>query len=418
MGRTASLIGHPVETRRLSHEAPSSAVAFPAFPNRGVIRPHSPSSCTNDYQSNTYQIRAKTLSDSPIQAFPPTSPKSDSHVPPIVSPSRNLHRDDGLLASKPTNSRTFQEMSMHQILEQLRLHGNTDISSQLILPEHRDLPVATGGFGNIYRGALRDGREVAIKCLRPVIHQANGIETLKRASKELLVWSQCNHPNVLPLLGVAQYCKQLAMVSPWMPNGSLNRFLYSNFPSVPELWQLGCEIAESLRYLHEMGIVHGDVKAANILVSIDKRAILAEFGHITIRENSVQATSSVEVMDAVDQSIRWTAPEVLEGQDVPTDKGDIYSLGMASLTILEVLTGSEPYAGLDTLTALQNIISGILPERPEKDLPSGNKPADLLWALLNDCWAYDPQQRPVAMKVQDKMRSLVTKVTQESNAGV
>ncbi|CCO35096.1 Proto-oncogene tyrosine-protein kinase ROS [Rhizoctonia solani AG-1 IB] len=117
----------------------------------------------------------------------------------------------------------------------------------------------------------------------------------------------------------------------------------------------------------------------------------------------------------MDQSIRWAAPELLEGREAPTDKGDIYSLGM---TILEVLTGSQPYAGIDALTALENIISGKLPERPEKYLPSGSKPADLLWSLLNDCWAYDPQQRPAAAKVQDKLGSLVAKFTQEFSAGV
>ncbi|CAE6440260.1 unnamed protein product [Rhizoctonia solani] len=326
---------------------PSPGEVASIFDPGGYI-PHSPLSCTG-HGSNGF-------------------PWSSYHIPsPMATEPVGLLLDECPLVGKPSDSWIFSEMSMEEIVGALCEHGCTDLTDQLSLPECQDLPFKTGGPGNLYRGALCAGQQIVIKCLRPVIHQtSHGRQTLKRAGEELCVWSQCQHPNVIQLLGVAQYRKQLAVVSPWMPRGTLNRFLSLNLPSVVDRYKLCCQIAEGVAYLHEMGIVHGDIKA----VSCHFLSFLNPQGNLndvvrrptfwSPRINGLYSPSLVVVSSRdilfnptvlqreliypfvgryVSQVCRWTcadnstyeAPEALEGQGTPTAKGDVYALGMASL---------------------------------------------------------------------------------------
>ncbi|CEL56341.1 hypothetical protein RSOLAG1IB_11912 [Rhizoctonia solani AG-1 IB] len=233
MGRPSEVVGSSMGILRLPHDARSSAVqssvaTSPALPNRNLLRPQSPPPYTDHNLSNMCQILAGSHSSPSEQASSPTIDPPES---PTVSPSRNINQDDGLLMSKRNNSRITPEMSVHQILEQLCSHGIIDISRQLVSPERRGFPIATGGFGDIYHGALRDGREVSIKCLRPIIYQANGMETLKvRNSTGLL---NLIKPNPSELVGSClsgrnvtirmffHYLESLNIVDnwPWFPLG-------------------------------------------------------------------------------------------------------------------------------------------------------------------------------------------------------
>jgi hypothetical protein len=132
--------------------------------------------------------------------------------------------------------------SVAEILIHLGNHGCGDVTHRLDLSGCGEFPVATGGFGDVYQGALKDGSKISLKCLRLCIDSSDdGRKQLKvrsihslndstspkrqRAAHELYVWSKCQHPNVLGLIGVARYRNQLAMISPWMENGNLSRFL-------------------------------------------------------------------------------------------------------------------------------------------------------------------------------------------------
>ncbi|KAG8781256.1 hypothetical protein FRC12_022064 [Ceratobasidium sp. 428] len=84
---------------------------------------------------------------------------------------------------------------------------------------------------------------------------------LKYTARELHTWSKLHHPYVLKLLGLAEYLGQISMVSPWIEGGSLRRYLArkpkTNRP------RLCMQIAEGLTYLHESGVVHGDLKGVS-----------------------------------------------------------------------------------------------------------------------------------------------------------
>ncbi|CAE6358551.1 unnamed protein product [Rhizoctonia solani] len=299
-------------------------------------------------------------------------------------------------------------MSNTEILAKLGKHGCSEVTSNIDLSKSSEFPVVAGGFGDIYRGVLHDGTQVSIKCLRLMVDSGTtGRKHVKRAAHELYVWSKCSHPNVLEVYGVARYRDQIAMVSPWMGNGNLSQFL-SRRPQVDRC-ALCIQVADGTAYLHSQGIAHGDIKGVNVLVAHDYTLKLADFGNASLKEYSLQFTTTA---NALNISPRWTAPEVVLGDTGHSVEADVYALGM---TILEVITGKVPYAGISDVTVFVKVMQNIHPTRPEQQIPPGNPQADFLWALLRTCWAISPRDRPSAASVGDQMK-LITQEGLLSNA--
>ncbi|CAE6446413.1 unnamed protein product [Rhizoctonia solani] len=290
-------------------------------------------------------------------------------------------------------------MPVSEILMHLTNHGCQDVTSQLDTRNSSRTPVSTGGFGDVYLGCLRSGPRVGVKCLRLLIGSDHiGKKQLRRAAHELYVWSKCNHQNVLSLIGVAEYQGCIAMISPWMENGNLSWFL----PRHPEVnrGDMCFQIADGVTYLHKEGVVHGDIKGLNILVSVDHIPMITDFGNAAVNDYTLEFAKTTS---APNSTLRWAAPEILEGATKHTKEGDIYSLGM---TILEVITGYPPYHGIMDLTVMVKIAKGIHPTRPEEYIPSTNEQANRLWNLLTRCWTPKAHNRPNAASVKQELGRL------------
>ncbi|KAH7329862.1 kinase-like domain-containing protein [Rhizoctonia solani] len=294
-----------------------------------------------------------------------------------------------------------REMTSSEIIKSLIQHGCKETTPSLNHEKCDQLPTEIGGFGDVYQGVLLDGTKVAVKCIRPsVASNDDGQKLLKRFAREIYVWSKCDHPSILSLVGLSEYRRQLAIVSPWMENGNLRQYLFKHSPSQAEQMKLVIQIADGVAYLHDKGMVHGDLKATNILVSADGVPKLNDFGGPTLRECSLKPASTTV---GADISLRWMAPELLSDGGILTCGTDIWAWAM---TVLEIFTGSVPYAGLHDTAVCRKIMSRMLPERPEKHIPTGDEQADLLWQMLNQCWASDPLRRPAAVTIRDKLREI------------
>lgn len=117
-------------------------------------------------------------------------------------------------------------MLIEDILAHLTHHGCEDVTDKLEIESSSSYPVTNGGFGDVYRVSLHDGRQLAFKCVGlRVGADLDGQKYLQCAAHELYVWSKCQHRNVMELIGVSQFRGQLAMVSPWVENGDLKRFI-------------------------------------------------------------------------------------------------------------------------------------------------------------------------------------------------
>ncbi|KAF8733262.1 Protein tyrosine kinase, partial [Rhizoctonia solani] len=308
-------------------------------------------------------------------------------------------------------------MSCDEILKLLQHHGCTDVTKRLDLGQCVQDPVSYGGFGDVYTGTLYDRLNVAMKCLR-VTTQANGVETrshLKRAAHEVYVWSKCKHSNVLELVGVAQYRSRIVMVSPWMKQGNLVTFLSKN-PDVDK-YAICAQVAEGVAHLHGHGIIHGDIKGSNILMSDNGIPKLTDFGSAQIDWCTLEFTGSTKIQT----TMSFSAPEILKtrGNLKLTTATDVYSLGMTVLFALqEAITGSTPYSDYEGMVPTGKIIEGLKPARPKKYLPKNYKQANVIWGLLTHCWELEPENRPSATEVAGALYDVSTDLNPEQSSNI
>ncbi|KDN42437.1 hypothetical protein RSAG8_06754, partial [Rhizoctonia solani AG-8 WAC10335] len=196
------------------------------------------------------------------------------------------------------------------ILAHLSKHGCEDITSKLDPRSISKGMVSTGCSGDVYRGALQDGRGVGIKCLRVLVGMdEEGEKQVKRAARELYIWSKCKHPNIQELTGMALHDHRVAMISPWMKNGNLSWYI-SRHPEV-DRYNLILQAAAAVAYLRQNGVVHGDIKAQNFLVSEDCVVKLTDFGSSIINHCSLKFTATTS---SSNMTLRWTAPEIFLGE--------------------------------------------------------------------------------------------------------
>ncbi|KAG8725114.1 hypothetical protein FRC09_008457 [Ceratobasidium sp. 395] len=256
---------------------------------------------------------------------------------------------------------------------------------------------------------MRDGRKVAVKALIQVVNNLGETDskTKKRAGREGYNWSKFKHPNILQLLGVARHNSQVVLISPWMECGTLSEYIL-RYPGVNRCG-LACQVAEGLTYMHSIGAVHGDVKGANVLVSDNGTAMLADFGSAVLETYSLQFTPT----GAAECTVRWAAPEMFDGEILRSMEGDVWALAM---TVLEIVTGKPPYGDLKYSGAvIRRIISKQLPERPNAQLPPNSPFGDRLWELMTLCWTSEPSSRPTAGYVRDCLKAIAT--IEESTPG-
>ncbi|CUA78464.1 putative WD repeat-containing protein alr3466 [Nostoc sp, PCC 7120] [Rhizoctonia solani] len=296
------------------------------------------------------------------------------------------------------------ELSIHQIFDCLTESGCIDLSSEMDTGQGSAMIVSGGGFGDIWKGQLHHGAHVAIKAWRTNTLEQCEYKTVKRAARELFLWSKMDHPNVHRLLGVIMFRGQyLGMVSEWMHNGNLHEYLRKQ-PSA-DRYQLCIHVALGLDYMHRHSMIHGDLKAINVLVSADGTAKLSDFDFSIMSE--VGGLVFSETSNSRLGSLRWAAPELLLAA-IPqrSTQCDVYALGM---TFLEIFTGQVPYPDCrQDFTILLNVQKGTLPTRPLDRLTDGEK-NNMMWQLMLDCWNREPGERPSSGQVVDVLVSRICK---------
>ncbi|KAJ7218646.1 kinase-like domain-containing protein [Mycena pura] len=247
--------------------------------------------------------------------------------------------------------------------------------------------VGGGGFADIWRSDFHN-ETVCVKVMR--VFNAVDIETLSKAFRnEAIIWRQLSHPNLLPFLGAfyqeMNTQRRLCLVSPWMISGDIHNYLKSNPAGLNRL-TLVLDVAIGLEHLHSLNLVHGDLKAMNVLVTRSGRAVLADFGLSSVVMHSrIAALSSTYHSGG---TTRWQAPELLQG-DRRSFASDMYAFGCV---FYEITTGNVPFFEVAEAAVLWHIYRGNVPQR----LP---EISDDVWALMAECWATEPVNRPTAKDV-------------------
>ncbi|CAN4116209.1 unnamed protein product [Withania somnifera] len=191
-----------------------------------------------------------------------------------------------------------------------------------------------GGFGTVYKGVLQDGREIAVKRLF-----FNNKHRAADFYNEVNIISSVEHKNLVRLLGCSCSGPESLLVYEFLPNQSLDRFIFDPSKGKTLNWEKRFDIiigtAEGLVYLHENNktrIIHRDIKASNILLDSRLRAKIADFG----LARSFQEDKS-HISTAIAGTLGYMAPEYLAHGQL-TEKADVYSFGVL---LLEIVTGRQ-----------------------------------------------------------------------------
>ncbi|PIN06315.1 MEKK [Handroanthus impetiginosus] len=240
--------------------------------------------------------------------------------------------------------------------------------------------IGKGAYGRVYKGLdLENGDFVAIKqvSLENIVQ-----EDLNIIMQEIDLLKNLNHKNIVKYLGSLKTKSHLHIILEYVENGSLANIVKPNkFGPFPEslVAVYIAQVLEGLVYLHEQGVIHRDIKGANILTTKEGLVKLADFGVATKLTEADANTHSVV------GTPYWMAPEVIEMSGVCA-ASDIWSVGC---TVIELLTCVPPYYDLQPMPALFRIVQDEHPPIPDSLSPA-------ITDFLRQCFKKDARQRPDA----------------------
>ncbi|XP_050386443.1 L-type lectin-domain containing receptor kinase S.4 [Argentina anserina] len=195
--------------------------------------------------------------------------------------------------------------------------------------------IGFGGFGKVYKGTLPNSdTQVAVK---RISHDSR--QGLQEFVSEIASIGRLRHRNLVQLLGWCRRRGDLLLVYDFMPNGSLDKYLFEN-PRAILSWEQRFKIvkgvASGLLYLHEgweQTVIHRDIKAGNVLLDAEMNGRLGDFGLAKLYEHGSNPTTTRVV-----GTLGYLAPE-LTRTGKPTPSSDVFALGAL---LLEVVCGRRP----------------------------------------------------------------------------
>ncbi|XP_024027472.1 G-type lectin S-receptor-like serine/threonine-protein kinase At4g27290 [Morus notabilis] len=195
--------------------------------------------------------------------------------------------------------------------------------------------IGQGGFGPVYRGQLKDGQAIAVKRLS--INSGQGIDELKN---EVILIAKLQHRNLVKLLGCCIHGKEKILIYEYMPNKSLDLFIFDKNSSKLLGWRNRFEIirgiARGLLYLHQdsrLRIIHRDLKTSNVLLDNEMNPKISDFGLArTFGGDQIEGNTN-----SVVGTYGYMAPEYVHTGHFSV-KSDVFSFG---IMVLEIVSGKR-----------------------------------------------------------------------------
>jgi len=228
--------------------------------------------------------------------------------------------------------------------------------------------LGSGGMGEVYAAAdERLRRQVAIKFISP--ENATDRQAQRRFELEARAASALNHPNICTIFEIDDYQKAPFIVMELLDGNNLSRICSSGPLGLSELLKWGVEIADALTAAHARGIVHRDIKLANIFITSRGDAKVLDFGlakleRLEAAELSRAETLAITRAGSVVGTVAYMSPEQARGEVVDA-RTDLFSLGSV---LYEMATGKPAFAG-PTQDVIFNSILTQTPSPPSQSRP-------------------------------------------------
>ncbi|KAF9157995.1 hypothetical protein DFQ26_008096 [Actinomortierella ambigua] len=256
--------------------------------------------------------------------------------------------------------------------------GNADAQYNVGAMYEQGTLLGLGGYGNVYR-AEWGGRVVAAKRLHVTAAEAAKNSSIQR---EIQLLEKLQSKHIIQFYGTIHHEDRLVIMMEFAEGGCLNHAINDRLLDWPNKIRIAEEIARGLAYIHQMGVIHRDLKSMNVLLSRQKEAKLCDFGMATVKSQS--APTSI----ALPGTIRWMAPELFNPPRIYSTKSDMYALGMVMWEMAANYT--IPFRlQADSEAVFWLVFKGEREELPD-DTPSGYR----RW--IEQCWYQEPERRPEA----------------------
>ncbi|KAM1050416.1 hypothetical protein ACFX13_032892 [Malus domestica] len=254
--------------------------------------------------------------------------------------------------------------------------------------------IGQGSCAIVYRGIWNES-DVAIKVYFKNEYSEGILQDYK---KEIDIMKRLRHPNVLLFMGAVCSQEHLAIVTEYLPRGSLFKQLHKNNQTLDIRRRLvmALDVARGMNYLHHRNppIVHRDLKSSNLLVDKNWTVKVGDFDLSKLKNATFLSAKSGR------GTPQWMAPEVLRNEP-SNEKSDVFSFGVI---LWELMTQSVPWNNLNSLQVVG--IVGFMDRR--LDIPEGLDPQVV--SIIEDCWQSGLEQRPSFEDIIQRMKGLIQKV--------
>ena len=257
--------------------------------------------------------------------------------------------------------------------------------------------LGAGQFGEVWMGVWNGTTEVAVKTLKPGTMGAH--EFLEQA--ELM--KKLRHPKLIQLYAVCTKEEPIYIITELMKHGSLLEYLRGDGRSLklPQLIDMGAQVAAGMAYLEEKNYIHRDLAARNILVG--EHLLCKISGYKSARflnDDGIYETRTdiYEAHTGVKFPIKWTDPEAAMYSHF-TIKSDVWSFG---ILLYELITyGRFPYPGMNNAQVLEALQNGYR-------MPCPMGCPEQLYEIMRECWKDDATSRPTFETLQWRLEEFFT----------
>jgi serine/threonine protein kinase/tetratricopeptide (TPR) repeat protein len=206
--------------------------------------------------------------------------------------------------------------------------------------------IGAGGMGEVYLAEDTSlNRQVALKFLSS--HLCQDADCRTRFKREAQAAAKLDHPNIVTVYEVGEFQGRPFFAMQHIEGRSLREHASHQELSIPQVLEIGIQIAEGLQAAHEKGVTHRDIKPANVLIDSHGRARILDFGLA-----SVAGTDHLTKTGSTLGTIGYMSPEQVRGEQVD-HRTDIFSLGVV---LYELIAGRQPFKGDNDTATSRNII--------------------------------------------------------------